>query len=149
MNTHEVVRIRTQKTAAIIIQIRQQKGNITLRFSAILVYLLAIPLRRSPCCLWHVRTARSYAESEITSLIPQVPSSFPSYVVCTASDRKLGGAWEQEYSFSTKFETVPSYVTLLIRRTPYYNPSPCIRLNTLDHTAWWLSEVARDHWLNG
>ena len=45
------------------------------------------------------RTARgrcaqlsSYAKSEITSLVPQAPSSFPSCLTCSASDGKLGGS---------------------------------------------------------
>ena len=36
----------------------------------------------------------SYAESEITSLVPQAPSSFPSFTIRTASDGKLGGSLE-------------------------------------------------------
>ena len=34
----------------------------------------------------------SYAESEMTNLIPQAPSSFPLFAVCTASNEKLGGS---------------------------------------------------------
>ena len=34
----------------------------------------------------------SYAESEITSLVPQAPSSLPSFAVRSASDGKLGGS---------------------------------------------------------
>ena len=42
----------------------------------------------------------SYTESEITSLVPQALSSFPSFAVCTASDRKLG----RSMGTSTQFE---------------------------------------------
>ena len=33
----------------------------------------------------------SYVEFEITILVPKAPSNFPSFTVCTARDRKLGG----------------------------------------------------------
>ena len=44
----------------------------------------------------------SYAESEITSLVPQVPSSLPSSAVRSVSDGKLGGNHIYDHSIAKK-----------------------------------------------
>ena len=68
------------------------RTNLTaLGFSAVSVYLMAIPYCDETRAACH-RCAQlsSYAEFEITSHVPQAPSSFPSFAVHTASGRKLG-----------------------------------------------------------
>ena len=105
LNTHEVICIQTSKSShpvngcPSLCKSHCQKGNIALGFSAISVYSMAIPYynkTRAACGMGFivVRNACSkvhaYTEAEITSLIPQAPSSFPSFAVHTASDRKLG-----------------------------------------------------------
>ena len=81
-----------------------KKGNVVLGFSATSVYSMAIPYynkTRAACgtVFIVVRNACSkvhaYTDTEITSLVPQAPSSFPSFAVHTASNEKLGGTWEQ------------------------------------------------------
>ena len=74
--------------------------NVVLGYSAIFVYLMHghSLLGQSPCCCAQLS---SYAESEITNLVPQAPSSFPLFPLRAASDGKLGGSPQSRlYSFS-------------------------------------------------
>ena len=105
LNTHEVICIQTSKSShpvngyPSLCKSHWQKGNTELGFSAISVYSMAIPYynkTRAACSTVFivVRNACSkvhaYTEAEITSHVPQAPSSFPSFAVHTASDGKLG-----------------------------------------------------------
>ena len=94
LNTREVVRTRTS--------FHRQRGNVALGFSVISI---AIPYSDEPRAA-HGRCAQlsSYAESEITSLVPQAPSSFPSFTVRSTME-SWAGACEQDYSLGTQCES--------------------------------------------
>ena len=82
-----------------------------------------------------------YAEPEITSHVPQASSSFPSFAVRAASDRKLGGG------ISTQCEPesfLPMAMITAMKRSPStffaagaclpYVPTKCTKLRAVcDH----------------
>ena len=78
----------------------QTKCNVTLQFSAISVYLMAIPY----CDKAHAGCGMcaqlsSHFESEITSLVPQASSSLHHLQYIMSATESWSGAWEQDYSF--------------------------------------------------
>ena len=100
LKTQEVVRIRTSKLSSLgkrlpnIVQISLTKGNVALGFSVISVYSMAIPYcdEAHGLAACGIRAQLSlYAESEITSLVSQAPSSFPSCAGSTYCQRWKGG----------------------------------------------------------
>ena len=104
LNTSEVVSWAVSKNdcRSSCSKFHWQKGNIALGFIAISVYLMAISycdrklgrslgarlLRPLAACSWCAQLSL-YAESEITSFVPQAPSSLTS-AIRSASDGKLG-----------------------------------------------------------
>ena len=74
-------------------EISLKKGNVVLGFSVISVYLMAIPYcDKARAASGKCVELSSYVASEITSLVPHAPSSFPSFAVHSVSDGKLGGS---------------------------------------------------------
>ena len=100
-NTHEVVLVSWVVLENSCLSSCKFHCNVALRFSGISVYSDEAHAVCGRCA-----QLSPHVESEITSLVPQAPSSFPSFAIRSASNEKNWAEnWKQHYSFSTQSES--------------------------------------------
>ena len=105
-------------------------GNVALRFSGVIsVYSMDIPYHAA--CGTCAQLS-SYAESEITSLVPQASPSFPSFPIRTASDGKLGRSMGT--STQCEPESFSQYIFCCGGMPSVYVATKCTKLRAIcDH----------------